>query len=171
MRNRMLQRRIAPCVILAVLLTAASGCLVARVVQLDVKWDIPNDLTDKGFRYVKRGVEARYRVDGIVPAKLDRVQLMAKMNVTQGAYSRFWKAAGGLRDNQRLVNVVVESSFVTLTGFSASSFLVVHMYADVVELSSAQTSLSSSEHHPAKAQLIRRIASSIRNAIALQQGG
>jgi len=161
---------------LVLLSATAPGCLVARVVKLDVQWDIPNTITDKGFRYVKKGVEVRYRVNGLMPAKLNRSQLMEKMSVAHSAYYRFWKKAGGLKDNQRLVNAVVEASFVRITGMSGSLFLVVHMYADVVELDAAPAvpaapaapppsgGVGDPSNHPSTAPMVRRIVASLLHA-------
>ncbi len=179
MRKKLRLEWIAPTVLLAVLLGTSPSCHIARFVGQNSQWNIPNTITEKGFRYTKKGVEVRYQVDGIFPAKLDRAQLMAKMNVAQGAYYHFWKQAGGIKDNQRLVNVVVEVSFVHKTGSGAKLFMVVHMLADVVELDAAGASTPPSAPaggynpatHPSSAPMIQRIARSIERAMPSQPRG
>jgi len=168
-------RMIKATLVLLVVVALSSSCLVARVVSIETKFDIPNTITDRGFLYVKKGVEHRYQVDGIFPAKLDRAKLLPQLNVAQNAYGHLWRAAGGLKDNQRFVNVMIEASFVQVVGFSAKLFLVVHMYADVIQFQAAAAPAPASpspsgkaapKSHPGSAKLIRLIDRSIARAAA-----
>ena len=110
-----------------------SGCLVGRIASTTNAYDHPNTITERGFTYVKKGVVAQYRVDGILPATLKRPAVLAKLSVAQNAYAKLWHAAGGLKQNQAFVNIVIESSFVKKVGFGAALFLVVNIYADVIQ--------------------------------------
>ena len=83
-------------------------------------------------------MRAQYRVNGILPDTLKRPALLAKLSLAQHAYARLWRAAGGLKPNQRFVNIVIESSFVKKVGFGAALFLVVNMYADVIQFDNGQ---------------------------------
>jgi len=109
-----------------------SGCRIARSLEVGYKMDIPNDIRAKGFRYIKKGVEARHVIKGIWPA-VGRGKLSQRLDVPRTAYAMLWKAAGGLKDNQRLINVIVECSIIRQEGFSTEGYLVVQMYADVIE--------------------------------------
>ncbi len=119
---------------LPLLLVGQGGCHMARAVSMSIHYDHPNTITDKGFSYVKQGVRTHYMVRGIFPASLERPELLAKMSIAQNAYAKLWKAAGGLKDNQRFVNLVIESSFVHKVGFGGELFLVVNVYADVIQM-------------------------------------
>lgn len=161
--------------IAAVVAASSSACVINREVALSMEYDIPNTITRKGFVYVKKGVEARYEVQGIFPAKLDREKLMANMNVAQAAYSKLWHAAGGLKDNQRFVNVMIEAAFVRVVGFGSKLFLVVHVYADVIQLKDVQppspapstdpsTAPSGDRAHRSSGRIVRMIAVAIGRA-------
>jgi hypothetical protein len=116
---------------LGVLLALSQGgCLVNRTVSTSNVLDLPNTITARGFRYVKKGIVGRHELHGILPAKLDRTQLLVALDVADEAYRRLWEAAGGLRDNQALVNLVVEVSFVQKGG---ELFMALGFYADKIE--------------------------------------
>lgn len=111
----------------------STSCLTGRAVAYSGVYDFPNTITTAGFTYVKKGVEASYEVTDIFPSKLERAEIIGKLNIAHDAYDQLVRAAGGLEENQRFVNVVVEASFVQIIGSGAKLYLVVHMYADVIQ--------------------------------------
>lgn len=119
---------------LSLLATLSGGCLTARLVQTSNVLDVPNTLTARGFRYVQKGITARYELPGIFPAKMERQALLSQMNIASDAYGRLVAASGGLTPNQTLVNVAVEASFVQKGN---EFFMVVSMYADKIEITGA----------------------------------
>jgi hypothetical protein len=123
--------------LLAVAAFALSGCLVGRAVTTLDSLDIPNTLTQRGFRYVKRGLEARYEVRGIYPAAKTRADIASELEVANQAYAKLVESAGGVESNQTFVNVAVEA---TLIRHGRELFMVVSLYADKIEFSSAAAS-------------------------------
>jgi hypothetical protein len=111
---------------------ATTGCHIDRHISLGVQLDIPNDIRARGFRYIKKGIEARHVVEGVWPA-VSREKITSNLNVAQIAYSKLWHAAGSIKDDQRLVNVVVEVSLVYKRGIGDKKLVVVQMYADLIE--------------------------------------
>ena len=135
-----------------VLALAQGGCLVGRQVSTSNVLDLPNTITARGFKYVKKGIVGRYDLHGIYPAKLNREQLMSALNVADEAYRRLWEAAGGIMDNQALVNVVVEVSFVQK---NSELFMALGFYADKIELAPAPARAAAPGRQGALVQLIR----------------
>jgi hypothetical protein len=145
-----------------------SGCRIARSLEVGYKMDIPNDIRAKGFRYVKKGVEARHVIKGIWPA-VKRGELSQRLDVPRTAYALLWKAAGGLNDNQRLINVIVECSIIRQEGFSTQAYLVVQMYADVIEFDVGSTAVKrSGDKHEAARRTMALIQSGIQQVLAKQ---
>jgi hypothetical protein len=122
MKNRIL--------LLAVAASSLTGCLVGRAIATLDTLNIPNTLTQRGFRYVKRGIEARYEVRGIFPASKDRVEIANHLEVANEAYAKLVEAAGGADANQTFINVAVEA---TLIRHGGELFMVVALYADKIE--------------------------------------
>jgi len=138
---------------LGVLLALSQGgCLVNRTVSTSNVLDLPNTITARGFRYVKKGIVGRHELHGILPAKLDRTRLLAGLDVADEAYRRLWEAAGGLKDNQALVNLVVEVSFVQKGG---ELFMALGFYADKIEFDGAPAKAGASERREAVLATIR----------------
>jgi hypothetical protein len=127
-------RKLTLLIAVSLLSTLSGGCLTARLVQTSNILDVPNTLTARGFRYVQKGITARYELPGIFPAKMERQQLLTQMNIASDAYSRLVAASGGLTPSQTLVNVAVEASFVQKGN---EFFMVVSMYADKIEITGA----------------------------------
>lgn len=130
-------------VLLPVFLLASlgGGCRMGRAINVSYEFDLPNDLRAKGFRYIKKGVEARHTIKGIWPAHT-RAKLCNNLSVPQLAYAKLWRAAGGLKDNQRLINVMVEATLIAKVGMGHEMFMVVQMYADLVEVDPSSAAVS-----------------------------
>lgn len=143
-------------------LFAASGCRVNRNMQLTTGFDMPNDIRARGFRYLKKGIEARHVVKGIWPAS-SRATVCGDLNVAQIAYGKLWRAAGGIKDNQRLINVMVEVSLIWQRGAGERKFLVVQMYADLIEIDSAGA--GSSRRFGTPQEAARRAVALIRKGV------
>lgn len=157
--------------ILALSVLALAGCHVGRAVSTLGIYDHPNTITERGFVYVKKGVKVQYRVDGIWPGDLKRPELLAKLSVAQNAYAKLWRAAGGLQNNQVFVNLIIESSFVQKAGLGGALFLVVNVYADVIQFQagggtppSPPAGSLSPAHQRLAAQVQRLILDSIQEA-------
>ena len=158
-------------VLLPVFLVASlgGGCRVGRAVKVSYEFDLPNDLRSRGFRYIKKGVEARHTIKGIWPAH-SRAKLCRNLAVPHLAYAKLWKAAGGLKDNQRLINVVVEATLISKEGFGREVFMVVQMYADLVEVdpSNAAVSKRFGDQHQSALRAMALIQRSIANLLTRQ---
>jgi hypothetical protein len=134
---------------------AVTGCLVGRSVSnLD---HLPYaTVSEGGFQYVARGIEVKYEVRGLYPAKLNRTEASGQLEIAIQAYEKLAQKAGQLAPNQAFVNVVAEATFVRSS--ENELFAVVSIYADKIEYRNGRPRGAAEERSDAIALIHESIA-------------